>query len=56
MKLLNLDAVALAFTTIAVLALALAVFSFAAMIVRWKDPRRRGHLIRLLLSFAVRTA
>lgn len=36
----------------ALLALAVAILSFVAMIIRWKGPKRRGHVIRLLLSIA----
>jgi peroxiredoxin len=33
-------------------ALAAVLFSFIAMIVRWKSPQRRGHGVRLLLALA----
>ena len=33
-------------------ALAVLIFSFALMIVRWRAPQRRGHVVRLLLSIA----
>jgi len=35
------------------LALAVALISMIAMIVRWRSPKRRGHVIRLCLSLAV---
>jgi peroxiredoxin len=34
------------------LALAVAALSLVAMLVRWKSPKRRGHVIRLFLSLA----
>lgn len=34
------------------LALAVALFSFVFMILRWRTPQRRGHVVRLLLSLA----
>jgi hypothetical protein len=37
----------------ALAALAATIFSFVLMIVRWRAPQRRGHVVRLLLSIAV---
>jgi len=34
------------------IALVVALFSLVAMVVRWKTPKRRGHVIRLLVSVA----
>ncbi len=34
------------------IAFVVVVFSLVAMLVRWKTPKRRGHVIRLLAAFA----
>ena len=46
------NAVTLALGIGVLIALLVALFSFGAMLFRWKGPRRKGHLIRLLLSLA----
>ncbi len=44
------NSIALFNAVLLLLGLAGAMFSFVFMILRWKTPKRRGHVIRLLLS------
>lgn len=44
------NSIALFNAALLLLGLAGAMFSFVFMILRWKTPKRRGHVIRLLLS------